>query len=471
MNYLTHYQVLWMLISVGVIILVAINKYWKWWCSSYGHRLFSRHFDYTSPTTLLLAKYVTLYLRAFSLIRSSGRLMLHLNIVGNILLGLAMLAEPILFGKVIDRISDAVAMNGQTNSKLSIFNDLLPLLIAWASFSVFCITVGSAISLHADCLAHNNQWLAAKKFYKHALLTGVVNILSKSPSPNQKGSSSGGLKTVMSEGVGALFWNWLSIMRSDLSSLVCFIVLLPLSLYTNLYMGMCLLVLTVVLVFVANYVVNKAHGMQHETHEAYVASHELTADVFSHLPLLQCYDHLDREVRLYEECSDKVLRAQLPVLNYWAIESTFSSSATKINTMVIIIVGAWLLQNNLISLGEIVQYLSFSMIVVTHLRTLVNALRRMTLDAPKLERFFDFLDTSPSVADRPDSASVDIVRGSVEFRHVTFRYDCDPSRSRPPAVSDLSFRVEAGQTVAIVGSSGSGECTVNVLNIFSDVIS
>lgn len=439
--------------------MVAITKYWKWWSSSYGHRLFSRHSDYSSPLTPLLAKYATLYLRAFSLIRSSDQLMLHLNIVGNILLGIAMLAEPILFGKVVDRISDA-AVNGQPNSRLSILEDLLPLLIAWASFSVFCIIVGSAISLHADCLAHNNQWLVTKRFYKHALLNGVVNILSKSPSPNKKGSSSGGLKTVMSEGVGALFWNWLSIMRSDLSSLVSFIVLLPLSLYTNLYMGMCLLVLTVVLVLVANYVVNKAHGMQRETHDAYVASHELTADVFSHLPLLQCYDNLDREVRLFEECSDKVLRAQLPVLNYWAIEATFSSSATKINSMVIIIIGAWLLQHNLISLGEIVQYLSFSTIVVTHLRTLVNALRRMTLDAPKLERFYDFLDTAPSVSDHPDSASVDIVRGRVEFRHVTFSYDCDPSGSRTPAVSDMSFKVEAGQTVAIVGSSGSGECTV-----------
>jgi len=465
MSSLTNYQVLlWPLTSAGVIILVTI--YWKLWCSSYGHRLFSRHSDYSSPTPLR-AKYLSLYLRAFSLIRSSDRLMLRLNILGNILLGIAMLAEPILFGKVIDRISDA-AMNGQTNRRLSILDDLLPLLIAWASFSVFCIVVGSAISLHADCLAHKNQWLVAKRFYKHALLTGVVNILSKSPSPDQKGSSSGGLKTIMSEGVGALFWNWLSIMRSDLKSLVIFIVLLPLSLYTNLYMGMCMLVLTVILFVVANYVVNKAHLMQQETHKAYVASHELTADVFSHLALLQCYGHLDREVRLFEQCSDKVLRAQLPVLNYWAIETTFSTSATKINTSVIIIVGAWLLQHNLISVGEIVQYLSFSAIVVTHLGTLVNALRRMTLDAPKLERFFDFLDTAPSVTDRPESASVDIVRGSVEFRHVTFRYDCNQSGSYTPAVSDLSFRVEAGQTVAIVGSSGSGECTV--LNCTVDVL-
>jgi len=383
--------------------------------------------------------------------------MLQLNIAGNILLGAAMLAEPILFGKVIDRISDA-AINRHPDSELSILDDLLPLLIAWASFSVFCITVGSAISLHADCLAHNNQWLVAQQFYKHALSTGV-NILSNSTSRG----SSGGLKTVMNEGVGALFWNWLSIMRSELSSFVSFVILLPLSLYTNLYLGVCLLVLTVILVVAANYVVNKAHLMQGVTHEAYVTSQELTADVFSHLPLLQCYDHLDRELELFEECSNKVLRAQLPVLNYWAIEASFSRSATKINTMVIIIVGAWLLQHDSISLGEIVQYLSFSVIVVAHLQNLVNALRRITSDAPKLERFFNFLDTPTSVTNLAGSVSVDAIKGSVEFRRVTFRYDCDPSGSCPSAVSDLSFMVEAGQTVAIVGTSGSGEyCTVKV---------
>jgi len=366
-----------------------------------------------------------------------------------------MLAEPILFGKIIDRISIG-AIKGDPNSLSSIWDDLMPLLLAWVAFSVFCIIVGSAISLHADRLAHINQWLIAKRFYKRVLSTGVTNILSTtSPTTNQK-SSSAGLKTVMNEGVSALFWNWLNIMRSDLNALVSFIVLLPLSLYTNVYMGMCLLILTVVLAVVANYVVHTAYGMQRETHDAYVASHELVAVVFNHLPLLQCYDHLKQELSLFEMCSAKILRAQLPVLNYWAIETSFSRSATKVNTMVIIIIGTWLLKHDAISLGEIVQYLSFSVIVVAHLQTVVNALRRMSVDAPKLERFFAFLDVAPTISDRPDSVSVDLVQGTVEFRHVTFRYD-NSSDSRINAVSDLSFRIEAGQTVAIVGSSGSGE--------------
>ncbi len=71
------------------------------------------------------------------------------------------------------------------------------------------------------------------------------------------------------------------------------------------------------------------------------------------------------------------------------------------------------------------------------------------------EKLFDLLRERPDVPDPPGMARLHIVRGEVEFRHVSFHYD--PAR---PILDDVSFRIPAGHTVAVVGRSGSGKSTL-----------
>jgi ATP-binding cassette subfamily B protein len=71
------------------------------------------------------------------------------------------------------------------------------------------------------------------------------------------------------------------------------------------------------------------------------------------------------------------------------------------------------------------------------------------------ERYFRLLDARPEWTDAPTAISLPAIRGCVEFERVSFEYD--PGR---PVLHDLSFRVEPGQTVALVGHTGSGKTTV-----------
>ncbi|MBP5209462.1 MAG: ABC transporter ATP-binding protein, partial [Clostridia bacterium] len=72
-----------------------------------------------------------------------------------------------------------------------------------------------------------------------------------------------------------------------------------------------------------------------------------------------------------------------------------------------------------------------------------------------LERIFQTMDEPVRITDKPDALSPDVYRGEVEFRHVTFGYE--PGQVVLP---DLSFRVPAGTSVALVGETGSGKSTV-----------
>lgn len=80
-------------------------------------------------------------------------------------------------------------------------------------------------------------------------------------------------------------------------------------------------------------------------------------------------------------------------------------------------------------------------------------------------RFFSIMDTVPVIRDAADAVPLRAGRGELEFDHVTFHYGAGHG-----GVKDLSFKVPAGKTVALVGSSGSGKTTLmNLLMRFYDV--
>ena len=74
------------------------------------------------------------------------------------------------------------------------------------------------------------------------------------------------------------------------------------------------------------------------------------------------------------------------------------------------------------------------------------------------ERYFRLIDLAPDWADRPGAKPLPLIRGRVEFEQVDFAYE--PSR---PVLSEISFTAEAGQTVALVGHTGSGKTTIAAL--------
>ena len=80
------------------------------------------------------------------------------------------------------------------------------------------------------------------------------------------------------------------------------------------------------------------------------------------------------------------------------------------------------------------------------------------MEAPRLQQFYDVLDATPAVRDRPDAIDPGRLSGLVEFNDVSFSYD-----GKRPAVEDLSFTALPGQTIALVGPTGAGKSTAIAL--------
>ena len=71
------------------------------------------------------------------------------------------------------------------------------------------------------------------------------------------------------------------------------------------------------------------------------------------------------------------------------------------------------------------------------------------------ERIFWLLDTKPEIQDKPDAVTMDSFRGEIEFKNVWFAY-----KEGEWVLRDVSFKINAKETVAFVGSTGSGKTTI-----------
>ncbi len=133
-------------------------------------------------------------------------------------------------------------------------------------------------------------------------------------------------------------------------------------------------------------------------------------------------------------------------------------TATTVAILAIIILGTWLHLQGLASIGEIVTFMAIATMVIQRLEFAVGFVNRVFVDAPRLADFFEVLDTTSVLHDRPNAADPGRLYGLVEFKDVSFSYD-----GKRPAVVDLNFTALPGQTIALVGPTGAGKSTALAL--------
>jgi ATP-binding cassette subfamily B protein len=364
--------------------------------------------------------------------------------IANVALAVAQFVEPVLFGRIVDTLVGAQAAN-----RPPVMADLLYLLGLWAAFGLFTIVSGVTLALHADRLAHRRRLSVITSYFEHVLHL---------PLAYHGGTHSGRLMKVMLQGADSLWGMWLSFFRDHFSAFVSLVALLPIAVYMNWRLGLLLVLLLVVFAGVIAYVWRQTESLQRGVERFHSDLAERASDALGNIALIQSFTRADVEVSTLRDIANRVIKAQVPVLTWWAVASVLTRSATTITIIAIFMVGTWLHIQGLASIGEIVMFVSIAGMFVGKLEQAVAFANTVVLDAPRLGEFFEVLDSAPDVRDRPNAKNLGHASGLVEFENVTFSYD-----GLRPAVADLNFQVLPGQTIALVGETGAGKSTALAL--------
>jgi ATP-binding cassette subfamily B protein len=132
--------------------------------------------------------------------------------------------------------------------------------------------------------------------------------------------------------------------------------------------------------------------------------------------------------------------------------------AAGAGTLVVLWVGGWQVIGGRIGLGDLVAFIGYLNILAWPTMALGWMLSIVQRGRAALMRLEHIFATVPSIADAADATPLPVVRGRVEFRHVTFAYP-SPDNGHP-VVNDLSFTLEPGQKLGIVGRTGAGKSSI-----------
>ena len=382
-----------------------------------------------------------LYLRVLEKLGSDRRLGWFLAFA-NVALAMAQFAEPVLFGRVIDTLT-------HVKENKSALSNLWQLLILWVAFGLFSIFCGTLVALYADRLAHRRRQIVLTGYFEHVLQLPMIF---------HSEVHSGRLMKIMLQGTDALWALWLGFFREHLAAFSSLLILMPLALWINWRLAILLMALCVLFAALTALVLRKTETMQRKVQDQHSDLAERASDALGNIALVQSFARVDSEVKALKAASERLLAAQFPVLSWWAVVAVLTRAATTLTVLSIILLGSWLFQKGLISIGEIVTFMAFAGMVIVRLEQAVSFVNRMAMDAATLREFFGVLDTVPSMRDKRGAVDPGRMIGRVEFNDVSFSYD-----GQQPAVTGLNFSALPGETVALVGATGAGKSTALAL--------
>jgi ATP-binding cassette subfamily B protein len=262
----------------------------------------------------------------------------------------------------------------------------------------------------------------------------------------------------MLDGSHAMWSVWLSLFRTHAAGFVTVFLLLPLTLFINFRMGLLLVGLVALFGVLTLLVLRKTDKLQRHVEEFHTELAERAADALGNIPVVQSFTRIEAEVRALRGTIGRLLGAQIPVLSWWAAVSVATRTASTLTVLAIFLLGVRLASRGEITVGAIVTFTSFATILIARLEQVVNFSNFVFSQAPKIRQFFEVIDTTASVRDRADARNAGRVLGAVRFEDVSFSYD-----GKRPAVQHLSFEAKPGETLALVGATGSGKSTTLAL--------
>ena len=201
-------------------------------------------------------------------------------------------------------------------------------------------------------------------------------------------------------------------------------------------------------------------------HEANSVANGALAEAIHGVRAVQNMNREDVNFGLYTDKAESNLEAHLTAARYAQVMVPIVDTLTGLAMAFVIVVGGQMVLGQTLDVGVMVAFLFYIQRFFDPIRSLTMQYSVMQRAMASGQRLTEVLDIEVTIRDR--EGAIPLARdmeGSIEFRDVTFGYD--PAH---PVLKDVTFRVNPGETVAIVGPTGSGKSSAMALvNRFYDV--
>jgi ATP-binding cassette, subfamily B, bacterial len=163
----------------------------------------------------------------------------------------------------------------------------------------------------------------------------------------------------------------------------------------------------------------------------------------------------DREARRFRQTCDAFMSAELRTVKIQAWSSLAIEAVVSSGGLIVLAIGAYEIDRGTLTVGALIAFLGGVGALYSPVKNIAKSVASFQRAAAGAERVINLLETESEIKETQAPREWRAAIGEIEFRNVSFDYG-----SGLPALQDISFKIEAGEAVSIVGPSGSGKSTI-----------
>ncbi len=223
------------------------------------------------------------------------------------------------------------------------------------------------------------------------------------------------------------------------------------------------IVLTPLSLFAAKFISGRTYKLFKSQSEKRAAQTALTEEMITNQKTVKAFNYEDKAIEDFDDINVSLGKVSLKAIFYSSLTNPVTRFVNSMVYMVVALIGAFFVLGGGLSVGALVSCLSYANQYTKPFNEISGVITELQNAIACLERVFGLIYEDEYSGDGKESFSGS--SGTVEFRNVYFSYSPDK-----PLIEDFSLKVNAGETIAIVGPTGCGKTTlINILMRFYDV--